>query len=44
MVARGYLGVETELAEVPLVQKRIIGAANAPRAWPVVTALRYWAV
>ena len=37
MVARGDLGVETELAEVPLVQKRIIAAANA-RARPVVTA------
>jgi pyruvate kinase len=37
MVARGDLGVETDLAEVPLVQKRIIAAANA-RARPVVTA------
>ncbi len=37
MVARGDLGVETDLAEVPLVQKRIIAAAGA-RARPVVTA------
>jgi pyruvate kinase len=37
LVARGDLGVETELAEVPLVQKRIIRAANA-KARPVVTA------
>lgn len=37
MVARGDLGVETDLAEIPLVQKRIIAAANA-RARPVVTA------
>lgn len=37
MVARGDLGVETDLAEIPLLQKRIIAAANA---WgrPVVTA------
>jgi pyruvate kinase len=37
MVARGDLGVETDLAEIPLVQKRIIAAANA-RGRPVVTA------
>jgi pyruvate kinase len=37
MVARGDLGVETDLAEIPLVQKRIIALANA-RARPVVTA------
>jgi pyruvate kinase len=37
MVARGDLGVETDLAEIPLAQKRIIAAANA-RARPVVTA------
>lgn len=37
MVARGDLGVETDVAEVPLAQKRIIAAANA-RARPVVTA------
>lgn len=37
MVARGDLGVETDLAEVPLVQKRLIAAANA-RARPVLTA------
>jgi pyruvate kinase len=37
MVARGDLGVETDVAEIPLVQKRIIAAANA-RARPVVTA------
>jgi pyruvate kinase len=37
MVARGDLGVETDLAEIPLVQKRIIAAANN-RARPVVTA------
>ena len=37
MVARGDLGVETELAEIPLVQKRIIAAAN-DKARPVVTA------
>lgn len=37
MVARGDLGVETELAEIPLVQKRIIALANA-RARPVITA------
>lgn len=37
MVARGDLGVETDLAEIPLLQKRIIAVANA---WgrPVVTA------
>ncbi|HKX54008.1 MAG TPA: pyruvate kinase [Nitrosospira sp.] len=37
MVARGDLGVETDLAEIALVQKRIISAANA-RARPVITA------
>lgn len=37
MVARGDLGVETELAEIPLVQKRIIAMANA-QARPVLTA------
>lgn len=37
MVARGDLGVETDLAEIPLVQKRIIALANA-RARPVITA------
>ena len=37
MVARGDLGVETDLAQIPLAQKRIIAAANA-RARPVVTA------
>jgi pyruvate kinase len=37
MVARGDLGVETDLAEIPLAQKRIIAAANA-KARPVVTA------
>ncbi len=37
MVARGDLGVETDLAEIPLVQKRIIAAANAG-VCPVVTA------
>jgi pyruvate kinase len=37
MVARGDLGVETDLAEIALVQKRIIAAANA-RGRPVVTA------
>jgi pyruvate kinase len=37
MVARGDLGVETDLAQIPLVQKRIIAAANAA-ARPVITA------
>ncbi len=37
MVARGDLGVETDLARIALVQKRIIAAANA-KARPVVTA------
>jgi len=37
MVARGDLGVETNLAEVPLVQKRIIALANV-KSRPVITA------
>lgn len=37
MVARGDLGVETKLEEVPIVQKRIISAARC-RAKPVITA------
>lgn len=37
MVARGDLGVETDLAEIPLVQKRIIASANAT-GHPVITA------
>ncbi|MEO8025004.1 MAG: pyruvate kinase [Bryobacteraceae bacterium] len=37
MVARGDLGVETDLAKIPMVQKRIIALANA-KARPVVTA------
>lgn len=37
MVARGDLGVETDLAAIPIVQKRIIAVANAA-ARPVVTA------
>ncbi|MGH7857359.1 MAG: pyruvate kinase, partial [Candidatus Binatia bacterium] len=37
MVARGDLGVETPLAEVPVAQKRIIAVANA-HGRPVVTA------
>lgn len=37
MVARGDLGVETDLAQIPLVQKRIIAQANA-MARPVITA------
>ena len=37
MVARGDLGVEIPAEDVPLVQKRIIRAANAQRI-PVVTA------
>ncbi len=37
MVARGDLGVETDLAKIPIVQKRIISAANA-QGRPVVTA------
>jgi pyruvate kinase len=37
MVARGDLGVEIPAEEVPLVQKRIIRAANARRV-PVITA------
>ncbi len=41
MVARGDIGVETDLAEIPLVQKRIIAAANE-QGRPVVTARRCW--
>lgn len=37
MVARGDLGVETPLHEVPVIQKRIIEAARS-RAKPVITA------
>jgi pyruvate kinase len=37
MVARGDLGVETDLAEIALLQKRIIATANA-HSRPVVTA------
>ena len=37
MVARGDLGVETDLAQVPLVQKRIVALANE-RARPVIIA------
>jgi pyruvate kinase len=37
MVAGGDLGVETDLAEIPIVQKRIISVANA-QGRPVVTA------
>jgi len=37
MVARGDLGVETDLAEIPLLQKRIIAAANT-QGRPVITA------
>ena len=37
MVARGDLGVETDLAQIPLVQKRIISQANA-LGRPVITA------
>ena len=41
MVARGDLGVELPLEEVPGVQKRIIDAA---RIWakPVIVATRCW--
>jgi pyruvate kinase len=37
MVARGDLGVETDLAQIALIQKRIIALANAG-ARPVITA------
>ena len=37
MVARGDLGVEVDLATVPMLQKRIIRMANAHRV-PVITA------
>jgi pyruvate kinase len=37
MVARGDLGVELPLEQVPLIQKRVIHAANA-RGLPVITA------
>ncbi|MBI4313748.1 MAG: pyruvate kinase [Candidatus Omnitrophica bacterium] len=37
MVARGDLGVETELSDIPMVQKRIVAMANA-FARPVITA------
>ena len=37
MVARGDLGVEMPLEQVPLIQKRVIHAANA-RGIPVITA------
>lgn len=37
MVARGDLGVETPLVDIPVLQKRIIRTANA-RARPVITA------
>ena len=37
MVARGDLGVEVDLATVPILQKRIIRMANAHRV-PVITA------
>jgi pyruvate kinase len=37
MVARGDLGVELPLEQVPLIQKRVITAANA-RGLPVITA------
>ena len=37
MVARGDLGVETDLAEVPLVQKRIVSLANE-QGRPVIVA------
>lgn len=37
MVARGDLGVETDLAQIPLVQKRIISQANVVGR-PVITA------
>ncbi len=37
MVARGDLGVEVDLATVPILQKRIIKLANAHRV-PVITA------
>ena len=37
MVARGDLGVETGMAQIPLLQKRIIYRANA-KGLPVITA------
>jgi pyruvate kinase len=37
MVARGDLGVETDLAQIALIQKRIIALANA-KGRPVITA------
>lgn len=37
MVARGDLGVQVDLAEVPAIQKRIIGLCNQ-QAKPVITA------
>ena len=37
MVARGDLGVETDIAQVPIIQKRIIAACNRHRK-PVIVA------
>jgi pyruvate kinase len=39
MVARGDLGVELSYEEVPMVQKRLIRAANL-QGKPVITAMR----